>query len=140
MRNSLQLLFGILLLSVLSTSCTSASKKSTSPQTPEEMESEKEILEDPYAPMVSAAAKNELQKVKDYLKGGMDPNQASIHGVTPLMVAARKGHLEMVQLLIKNEVFVDLRDQDGATALQYAVLGKQADTVKALLEANCNTC
>ena len=48
-------------------------------------------------------------------------NTNSDNGVTPLMIAAREGRLNVVTFLIKEGVDVSLPDYDGRTALHFAV-------------------
>ena len=48
-------------------------------------------------------------------------NTSSDNGVTPLMIAARESHLNVVTFLIKEGADVSLPDYDGRTALHFAV-------------------
>ena len=41
-------------------------------------------------------------------------------GITPLMIVILKGHLELVNVLLKYKVDVNLKDEDGKTALDFA--------------------
>lgn len=43
-----------------------------------------------------------------------------VEGITPLMMAARSSHLEMVRLLLKNKANPELKDSLGRTAADYA--------------------
>ena len=55
---------------------------------------------------------------------GADVNGVNKVKHTPLMIAAKRGHLNALTLLIKHGAHdVDLRDSDGYTALHYAVYG-----------------
>lgn len=58
---------------------------------------------------------------------------------TPLMYASSAGHTKTVQVLIKNGANVNVRDDDGDTALAYAaVRGAPIDLVKTLLSAGAD--
>ena len=53
---------------------------------------------------------------------GADVNGVNKVKHTPLMIAAKRGHLNALTLLIKHGAHdVDLQDSDGYTALHYAV-------------------
>ncbi|OMO52607.1 hypothetical protein CCACVL1_29166 [Corchorus capsularis] len=76
--------------------------------------------------------------------------QANARGEIPLHIAARHGHYEIVEFLIKRskeqrhgdlEQMVRMRDKDQNTALhqaaQYAARGGRFDLVAEILDANC---
>ena len=44
----------------------------------------------------------------------------TLKGVTPLMVAARGGHLDCVRLLLEFNADIETEDAEGWTALHYA--------------------
>ena len=44
----------------------------------------------------------------------------TLAGVTPLMVAARGGHLDCERLLLENNADIETEDAEGWTALHYA--------------------
>jgi ankyrin repeat protein len=51
---------------------------------------------------------------------GVDPNSKGVGSLTPLLLAARLGHKEMVNLLLtKNGVDPDPKDDNGRTALSF---------------------
>ena len=72
--------------------------------------------------------------VDDLIAAGVDLDQASHWGGTPLMSAARKGRLEIVRALLEAGADVDLRDESGESALDKAVAAGHEDIV-ALLRA-----
>ena len=59
---------------------------------------------------------------------------------TILMVAASKGYLEFVQDILEREAWVNHMDNDGKTALHYAIdtKGENHDVVKALISYDAN--
>ena len=54
------------------------------------------------------------------IKNGADVNAHTFHIETPLMLASRDGHVNVVTFLIKHGADVDLQHKDGDTALHYA--------------------
>ena len=44
-------------------------------------------------------------------------------GKSALQVASHQGHLEVVKALVINKANLELQDQDGDTALHYAIFG-----------------
>lgn len=50
----------------------------------------------------------------------IDGKQKIITGVTPLMISAKNGHLDIVELLLKNGAKIRLKDSLGRSVLEYA--------------------
>lgn len=81
-----------------------------------------------------AVLKNDLSGVKASLAAGADINMRSLTGSCPLHVAARKGSLPLVQLLLATpKVRMDQQDDEGYTPLMVAALNGHSDVVKELL-------
>ena len=85
------------------------------------------------ARLITAAADNDVNAVKSYLKNKVDVNSRDWDKVTPLIAASGNGHLGMVKLLISNKADVNLRDKDNITALMEAAMGGHKDVVDYLL-------
>ncbi|MDH3377909.1 MAG: ankyrin repeat domain-containing protein, partial [Gammaproteobacteria bacterium] len=65
---------------------------------------------------------------------GADPNHASKHGQTPLMLAARGGHIATLRLLLKSGAEVNTgAETTGNTALMFAANLGYLDIVEILL-------
>ena len=65
-----------------------------------------------------------------------NPHQQDADGATALMIAAYKGHIEKVQLLLQAGADVMAQDKLGRTALHWTAEGlSNAETVSALLAA-----
>jgi ankyrin repeat protein len=56
-------------------------------------------------------------------------------GITPLMMAAGKNHMDAVQWLLEKKADVNAADTDGATALMYAARAGHTQAADALLKA-----
>lgn len=81
--------------------------------------------------LIEAAGKGSLDEVDRLLRAGVSPNAARFN-VTPLVAAAEHGHVEVIQRLIDAGADVNLRDQQGMTALDYATRAKQMAAMEAL--------
>jgi hypothetical protein len=66
------------------------------------------------------------------LKRNAKPSVQTRQGVTPLMVAARLGHAEIVRLLLERKADPNVPDFTGRTALTYARQGNRT-TIEAML-------
>jgi ankyrin repeat protein len=84
--------------------------------------------------MNDAALEGDLDKVKELIGQGADPNDVDQDGRTALMYASFNGHTEIVRLLLDEGAEVGIRDALGRTALLYASTGPFAETVKLLLD------
>ena len=72
-----------------------------------------------------------------FLPGG-NPNQPKSDSWAPIHVAASRGHLGVVKVLIENNVFVDTQTKDWSTPLYLAVQGNHQDIVQFLLDKMAN--
>jgi ankyrin repeat protein len=90
-----------------------------------------------WSPLMIAAERGDLPALRSAL-GGADVNAADAHGNTALFVAARAGHLPIVEALLSAGARVEVRNEEGDTPLGGAVRRKQADVVRALLARGAN--
>ena len=67
------------------------------------------------------------------IKNGADVNAHTFHNETPLMLASRDDHVNVVTFLIKHGADVDLQDKDGDIALHYAASSSLPEIVETLL-------
>ena len=68
------------------------------------------------------------------LLNGADPNATDLSGSTPLMLASREGHLEMVRDLLHQRANVNAKDLHGRTALSDTVWGRHKQVADLLLK------
>nr|XP_038959955.1 ankyrin-2 isoform X32 [Rattus norvegicus] len=106
-------------------------------------------LKDPYdvhpgdqsdsnASFLRAARAGNLDKVVEYLKGGIDINTCNQNGLNALHLAAKEGHVGLVQELLGRGSSVDSATKKGNTALHIASLAGQAEVVKVLVKEGAN--
>ena len=70
--------------------------------------------------LMRAAANEDLQRVRELLDYGQDPNARSSIGTTALMYAARSGATDIVHALVEAGADVHARSTAGSTASQIA--------------------
>ncbi|XP_041446146.1 ankyrin-2 isoform X7 [Xenopus laevis] len=93
---------------------------------------------DSNASFLRAARSGNLDKVVEYLKGGVDINTCNQNGLNALHLAAKEGHIDLVQELLERRSAVDSATKKGNTALHIASLAGQADVVKILVKQGAN--
>lgn len=87
-----------------------------------------------------AAAIGDLQRVSDALSAGatvdaLDP----LLGLSALMLAARGGHVQVVEALIDHGAQLELTGRGGLTALMLASMSDQAHAVALLIDSGAST-
>lgn len=70
-------------------------------------------------PLCMAISKGDVEIVKKFIEYGADVHQMS-NGMTPLMYAARYNNVEILKLLVANGAKLNVKDEKGNTALDYA--------------------
>ena len=94
---------------------------------------------------IHAACDFGFVKIVEYLLDhGCDPScqvpaTAPNAGFTPLMLAARRGHSEIITVLHNYGVDMDTQKEDGYSALHLTALNGHIEALKALLMADANT-
>ncbi|KAM4714014.1 ankyrin-2b isoform 6-T6 [Anableps anableps] len=79
-----------------------------------------------------AARAGNIDKVLEYLKGGVDISTCNQNGLNALHLAAKEGHVDLVQELLDRGAAVDSSTKKGNTALHISSLAGQAEVVKIL--------
>uniref|UniRef100_A0A8C1KB58 Ankyrin 2 n=1 Tax=Cyprinus carpio TaxID=7962 RepID=A0A8C1KB58_CYPCA len=81
-----------------------------------------------------AARAGNMDKVLEYLKGGVDISTCNQNGLNALHLAAKEGHMELLQELLDRGSSVDSATKKGNTALHIASLAGQGEVVKMLVK------
>ncbi len=88
-------------------------------------------------PLINAAITGDVSIIQSLLAQGDDPNGTNVLNITPLMEAARNGHLQAVQTLLNAHADINLPAANGETALMWAVT-EDLKTVDLLLQHGAN--
>ncbi len=80
-----------------------------------------------------AALQGDGGQVRDLIEQGANPASGTVHGETPLHVAASRGHLKSMIYLINHGASVNARTRNGWTPLHHAARFGHAQAVKYLL-------
>lgn len=80
-----------------------------------------------------AAAEGNVLRVQTFLDQGLSPQAADERGVTPLFLAAQRGHRDVVALLLDRGAALNPIRQDGVTPIFIAVQAGHRDVVALLL-------
>uniref|UniRef100_A0A8C5AAS6 Ankyrin 2 n=1 Tax=Gadus morhua TaxID=8049 RepID=A0A8C5AAS6_GADMO len=81
-----------------------------------------------------AARAGNVDKVLEYLKGGVDISTCNQNGLNALHLAAKEGHMELVEELLDRGAGVDSATKKGNTGLHISSLAGQLDVVKILIK------
>jgi hypothetical protein len=85
--------------------------------------------------LLKAVNVDDIAQVKELLDGGLDVNGKNKAGWSALMIAASKGNMEMLSLLIEKGADVDEKNtQQGQTPLIFAAHWGHADVLRLLIE------
>lgn len=86
--------------------------------------------------LMTAASKNELDIARACIEAGADVNGCTPSGATSLILAAGRGHREMVKLLLDSGADCNVKDGvSEATALHEAAIGDHVEIVRMLVAA-----
>ncbi|MGE0886091.1 MAG: ankyrin repeat domain-containing protein [Blastocatellales bacterium] len=94
--------------------------------------------------LIGAVLTNNHTELKSLLSAGLDPNSTDDRGVNALMVAAGRGKLGLVKLLLSYGADVNCQDFQGCwplagrTALMFAAADGCLDIVKELITRGAN--
>jgi ankyrin repeat protein len=93
--------------------------------------------ENGFSPLILACYRGNNEVAKVLIENNCDLNAKSEMG-TALMASIVKGNNEIAKLLIQKKVDINLTDDQGTTALMYAVQFKNINLVKLLLTNNAD--
>ena len=89
------------------------------------------------SPLYNAAEFGHVEILKLLIEAKGDVNQCTKKGgYSPLMIASQEGFVEAVKLLLLNGANVHHKDNDGDTALDWAIQSKHNPSVEAVLRAH----
>jgi ankyrin repeat protein len=88
-----------------------------------------------------AASQSDLPAVRTLLERGADPNDVGGRGITPLMMAAAAAEPDanLVRLLVDRGANVGATDEDGRTALDWALMQGETAAAQALRRAGATS-
>ena len=89
-----------------------------------------------FEPLLVAAGKGDLAKVKELVTQGADVNGQSLASSTPLIEATYNGRIEVVKYLLENGANPNVMKKDGATALGFS--NKYPDIKELLIKAGAH--
>lgn len=89
------------------------------------------------AKLIAYSSKGKVNKVKELLELGHDPNQRDSDGWAPLLAASCEGQFQVVQFLLAFGAKVNIIDREGFTALHYAARFGHINVVQFLLQEGC---
>ncbi|KAH8293637.1 hypothetical protein KR054_002329 [Drosophila jambulina] len=101
---------------------------------------------------VKAAANGFAARCEEYLAGAGQPSTSSaspnsgpdvnVNGVfaghTALQAASQNGHIEVIQVLLRHAVDVEIEDKDGDRAVHHAAFGDEAAVIEILAKAGAD--
>lgn len=90
-----------------------------------------------FTPLIMACYYNNKEAVLSFLERNVELDYISPEG-TALMAVAVKGNVELAELLLTNGANPDLTNDEGITALMYAVQFENKKLVELLLYHNAN--
>lgn len=85
-------------------------------------------------PLHRAVIDHDIKQVRKLLKQGVDVNEVSATGMTPVLWAASHGTAEILNLLISHGAKLDVKDTDDFAPLHLAIRAKNIEIVKILLK------
>jgi ankyrin repeat protein len=91
-----------------------------------------------FAEFLQALWQEDLARVENMLKAGVDPNTQTSLGNRPLLIAAKKRNQGLLEILIANGARVDASDRNGLTALMAAASMGLAQNVRVLISAGAD--
>ncbi|EKJ84877.1 ankyrin repeat domain-containing protein [Leptospira meyeri] len=96
--------------------------------------------EDRFHNLYYQVATGNTERVKQLITLGYDINapEDTFERLTPLMIASKEGHTEIVLLLVSMKVQLDAKTRNGHTALMMASYNRYPKIVKILLDAGAN--
>lgn len=83
---------------------------------------------------INAVIENNLRKISNFIKRGINVNVTNEDGKTPLILAVEHNHDQAFKQLINAGADVNLKDNYGKTALMYAIKENLNNLIKILID------
>src|SRR5438132_1051003 len=93
------------------------------------------LLPDRSNSIVLAVLNNDIDKVRNLLNKGINPNMTDSDGRTGLIHAATAGNVPAVKLLLENGAKAGVLDSTGNTAMHYAAERGNTEVLRMMLDA-----
>lgn len=89
---------------------------------------------------IQSISSNNSKATQLFLDAGMLPDVLDSDGnMTPLMAATQRENMELLDVLLKNTEDINLTNDNGMTALEFAVNMNQTEVVQRLLDAGADS-
>lgn len=88
--------------------------------------------------LLNAVEKNNLERVKEIIKGGVNINGIDVYGYNALHIASSKGLTDIAFLLVQSDIDLNMQDKNGQTILHYAAEYNQVELAKVVLSRGAN--
>ncbi|XP_072174847.1 E3 ubiquitin-protein ligase MIB2-like [Diadema setosum] len=88
--------------------------------------------------LVSEAAQGNIRAVTDLITEHPEWVDVQVAGKTALQVASHQGHLDVIKVLHLGKASMGIQDQEGDSALHYAIFGRQPDIAEYLISKNAD--
>lgn len=85
-----------------------------------------------------AVSIQDMDAVRDYLREEVDVNAGDQTGLTPLMMAAYHGNVEIMNMLLEKGASLELKDEEGYTALIFTSNAGKPAAGQRLIELGAN--
>ncbi len=100
---------------------------------------ETQITGDITEELVKAAANGDSFKCEAILNGSNGSNVNQVFaGHTALQAASQNGHLNVIRVLMKFNVDLEIEDKDGDRAIHHAAFGNESNVIEFLAKSNCD--
>lgn len=93
----------------------------------------------PWTDLLRATSNNKFDVVDELINSKSDVNErTAVMGWTPLIMAAQKGHINIILSLLRGKACIEAQDWFGETALIKACSARQSNVIKILLDHKAN--
>lgn len=92
-----------------------------------------------FGPVIHKATfRGDLNKMKELLAAGADPNMPDKKGLTPLMLATQRRHKNIVEVLLSHGADINAKLDCGFTALFYPCMFGDVELAKLLIDGGAD--